>query len=244
MSMKLRAWLLIAAIASMAEGSAAEPASSAGSRLQPVPCWFDVPEGHEAECFRFSVPEDRSRADGWVLHLPVAILKTPGGRHYDDPILFLAGGPGFGAWLDRERIPIWWSYIADNPWLQSRDLILFDQRGAGMSDPQLACQELREIALPMLGPGDRRCRTARAAPRGHARVPAAPRRRGPQPGRVQQRRKRRRHRRAAQRARHRPVEPLWRVVRDTAGAHGHARSSGGNSERNSRFRLSARGECL
>ena len=54
----------------------------------------------------------------------------------------------------------WWPYIDAVPWLQGRDLILMDQRGAGLSEPSLDCPEIERVGLELLklsgDPGRRR----------------------------------------------------------------------------------------
>ncbi|CAA9247948.1 MAG: hypothetical protein AVDCRST_MAG93-1609, partial [uncultured Chloroflexia bacterium] len=75
--------------------------------------------------------------DGDVVSLATVILRSPNPNKAPDPVVLLQGGPGFSA-LGLT------SFVADAwaPVLQTRDVILFDQRGAGFSQPSLFCPPL------------------------------------------------------------------------------------------------------
>ena len=112
-----------------------EPAAPASASFEETPCWFEVPEGHEADCGYLVVPQDRLDQAGPTTRLAVARLLHPSGDPLPDPIVYLAGGPG-------ERIV----QVLDNAYeafaelhASGRDVILFDQRGVGYSTPTLSC---------------------------------------------------------------------------------------------------------
>ena len=44
----------------------------------------------------------------------------------------------------------WWPYIDQVPWLQGRDLILMDQREAGLAEPSLDCPEIEQTGIQLL----------------------------------------------------------------------------------------------
>src|SRR5262245_12266191 len=90
----------------------ADPAKVGPKRLEPAECWFTPPDKISAKCYHLSVPESRAGRSDIVLKLPVAILSVPATRKHDDPVIYLAGGPGDGAWLDEDRIDFWWEFIA------------------------------------------------------------------------------------------------------------------------------------
>ncbi len=102
-------------------------------------CPFDIPRGAEIECGFLTVPEDRSSGNSPGIALAVAIVAAPDGSS-ETPIIYLAGGPGGSALDDYAADPEGWEY----PFLQNRDLILLDQRGAGYSEPTLDCPEFAE----------------------------------------------------------------------------------------------------
>ncbi len=121
--------------------------------LAPVDCWFTVPADFKVACYRFQVPESRAGKSALQLSLPVAVISAPGERKYEDPVVYLAGGPGDGAWLDADRITWWWDFIDDNAWVRERDLVLVDQRGTGLTEPRMDCPELQAAAVTELGLG-------------------------------------------------------------------------------------------
>ena len=85
-----------------------------------------------------SVLEDRSAPDGRRLKLAVAILKSLSQSPRPDPIVWLAGGPG-GALV--ARAPEFVRSGLLDGWRADRDVILYDQRGAGLSEPRLCPEE-------------------------------------------------------------------------------------------------------
>ena len=93
------------------------------------------------------VPENRSRPEGNWIRLAVAIFKssTVATR---PPLLLLGGGPGTVV-LDTFG-PIISGALAHD-FTAGRDLVMFDQRGVGYSQPALNCPELGELALRTLG---------------------------------------------------------------------------------------------
>jgi pimeloyl-ACP methyl ester carboxylesterase len=133
-------------LASVSETQAGEsaPAQEAVPRFEPSDCPFQVPAGAAVECGYLVVPEDRGQPDGRTIRLAVAILKSRSDNPAPDPVVYLAGGPGasalrgVGGWLD-------------TPFLESRDFILLDQRGAGYSEPALNCPEIDEAVWHTFG---------------------------------------------------------------------------------------------
>lgn len=131
----------------------ADTAKIAPGRLESTACWFTPPDKIAARCYRLSVPESRAGRGEKLLKLPVAVISVPETRRHDDPVIYLAGGPGDGAWLDADRIDFWWEFVADNAWLNQRDLILMDQRGTGLVEPRMDCTEYEEMQVAALGFG-------------------------------------------------------------------------------------------
>ncbi|MGQ9424567.1 alpha/beta hydrolase [Gilvimarinus sp. F26214L] len=114
---------------------AAEPASDAEQRdgLRFVECWFPVPADVEVDCAEMRTDPQRG---GYTL--PVVIFRDRSEDHQNDPLIYLSGGPGNSSFLDSNGIDHWfyWAEIAN----LSRDLILVDQRGTGLSKPQFNCR--------------------------------------------------------------------------------------------------------
>ncbi len=127
-----------------------EPTPATAARFEKASCPFDLPagvvEGETIECGYLLVPEDRAQAASRTIRLAVAIIHPQGGASEPDPILFLTGGPG-GSTL--EGLSLTFSKL--EPLLKARrDLILFDQRGVGRSEPALDCPKLNELNLELL----------------------------------------------------------------------------------------------
>src|SRR5438552_3584524 len=96
-------------------------------------------------------PDEGSRYPGH-LHRgrPAAIAAGAGTPHHDDPIVYLTGGPGSAVGLYPDAMAEWWPYIDKVPWLHGRDLVLMDQRGAGLAEPDLDCPEIAAVGLELL----------------------------------------------------------------------------------------------
>lgn len=115
--------------------------------FEPASCQFDVPEGREVECGYLTVPEKHAQqGDGRFLRLHVAVFESDNPNPAPDPILYLAGGPG----ADALEVVQFDFETAFAPLLANRDLILFDQRGTGFSEPSLACPELSNVTYEIL----------------------------------------------------------------------------------------------
>jgi len=143
--------ILAAALAALAGALPARPAVAQAplARFEPAPCPYEagrVPPGERVDCGYLVVPEDRAADSPRTLRLAVAILRSPSPSPAPDPIVYLSGGPGDAAldtleyWLDEA-----------GPLRTARDIILFDQRGTGYSQPSLACPEFEALAPVVLG---------------------------------------------------------------------------------------------
>jgi len=112
-----------------------------GTALTWVPCWFEVPLLKTMHCAYFYPPPDKKRG---VVRLPVVVVRNRLFVHDDDPVLYIAGGPGGSSWLEEENIDFWLQWIERNEW--PHDLVLYDQRGTGLSEPKASCPELIDTA--------------------------------------------------------------------------------------------------
>jgi pimeloyl-ACP methyl ester carboxylesterase len=104
---------------------------------------YQVPGEWRVESGFLTVPEARSAASGWrgdehVVRLYVTIIRSNNPHPKPDPVVLLSGGPGGssrGMLESEERSEL------RNAILAERDLIAFDQRGTGASDPVLDCPD-------------------------------------------------------------------------------------------------------
>jgi len=111
-----------------------------------VDCPFTVPRGTNVECGCVIVPENRSQPDGNQVKIVFAIYRSESRNPEPDPIVYLAGGPGEHA-LEAVALTFDTKFA---PLTANRDLIVFDQRGTGYSEPALECPELIKLAYEML----------------------------------------------------------------------------------------------
>lgn len=106
--------------------------------FQSMPCPDDIfPTTVLVDCGFVTVPENRSRANSRTIQVAAAIIRTPSAHPKRDPIVFLDGGPSFGA-ISPFALD---AYFDGGDLAQNRDIILVDTRGTGYSQPRLGCPE-------------------------------------------------------------------------------------------------------
>lgn len=137
---------LAAALGALLLAACSGPAQEAGQqalrhygRIAFKPCTLASPfltTNVEAQCATWQVAEDPARPDGRKVALNIAWLPaTNEGAATDDPVFFLAGGPGQSA------VDVWPAIdAAFREVRKSRHVILVDQRGTGASSP-LSCKD-------------------------------------------------------------------------------------------------------
>lgn len=142
--------LLLAACSSSSKSS--EPSGDATTtttakaiaytpKLEPRECGLgDVKLPVKVTCSYLVVPEDRTKDNGRMVKLAVARLHSKATTPLPDPVVDLHGGPGGDGLSGIEG----WS---DAQFLEQRDMILYDQRGSGLSVPSLDCPEVNEAIL-------------------------------------------------------------------------------------------------
>ncbi len=108
--------------------------------LTTVPC--DALAGFTHERISCSYLHVRESDRGRQLMLAVAVVRARQADAVASPVVFLHGGPG-GQIVRAAR------HFATMPINATRDVILFDQRGSGLSEPQ-DCQDASQAFLEML----------------------------------------------------------------------------------------------
>jgi len=126
-----------------------EPSAEPVATFEEADCPFDVLEDTVVECGFVVVPEDHSDPDGPTIRLAVAVLKDQSDEHQPDPVMLLSGGPGEKT---VHNAPAMAQVLA--PIHPHRDLIVFDQRGAGLSEPALECPEFVQALLDLMDEPD------------------------------------------------------------------------------------------
>ena len=133
-------------------------------RFVPGPCPFEADTVLDGvDCGELVVWENRDHREEGTLRLAVSILRSTGENPEPDPLVFLSGGPGGRSVVhtpSRAGSEFWSRYR------ESRDVIFWDQRGTGYSDPDF-CEELDRVyyttRLLELSPEEFVARRTRAA---------------------------------------------------------------------------------
>jgi pimeloyl-ACP methyl ester carboxylesterase len=108
----------------------------------------------QAELGRFVVPECHEKRDGHEISLAFIRLKSTSAQP-GPPIVYLAGGPG-GSGIELAKGPRGQAFLAMR---EVGDVIALDQRGVGLSQPNLACPG--SLDFPLTVPGDMQAMLAR-----------------------------------------------------------------------------------
>ncbi len=112
--------------------------------FEPAPCAFhEVPAEWAAQnrvdCGWLRVPESRGMTNSRTLKLWVAIARADAAGKREAPLLYIHGGPGYAT------VDYFFPYFPESrtwpAFRKSRDVVYFDQRGTGRSDPTF-CKEL------------------------------------------------------------------------------------------------------
>ena len=107
--------------------------------FESVECPFTAPVA-DVNCGYLIVPEDRTADPSHTIKLAVAVYHSQS-QNPAEPVIFLQGGPGAEAvQLSADDYKV---LVA--PFLSKRDFIVFDQRGTGLSQPALNCDELTKL---------------------------------------------------------------------------------------------------
>lgn len=116
-------------------------AARPGATVSVEPCPRPLPaseiEGVSLLCGRVKVPEDRSKPGGKAIPLAFAVLKATSRFPEADPVVYLQGGPGGSAVA---QIPLIERIF--RPWRDRRDIVMFDQRSAGISGLSSSCANM------------------------------------------------------------------------------------------------------
>ncbi|QSX76631.1 alpha/beta fold hydrolase [Lysobacter arenosi] len=117
--------------------SCATPALAEQAPLVFSPYAFET-RGHgtiAAEAAFLDVPRRHAEPDGKRMRLRVVRLPATGGDGRTAPVIYLAGGPG-GSGIGTARGPRWPVFDRVR---READVLLLDQRGAGLSEPPPPC---------------------------------------------------------------------------------------------------------
>ncbi|MDE3095929.1 MAG: alpha/beta hydrolase [Chloroflexota bacterium] len=152
-------------------GTLAACSGSARPRATPTPalpaalfqdtsCTVSPPAGQPLSAMRcgfLTVPEDRTKPGGRTVRLAAVVIKSTSPHPAPDPMLYLSGGPGQPALTNNMQ-----AFTRDfaAPIQSERDLVFFDQRGTGLSQPALTCTEVNDAFRAALASDVRNAQTA------------------------------------------------------------------------------------
>ena len=115
------------------------------ARFVPDLCRVREPQGVIFQCGNLVVPENRADPNSRMIELHVVVIGSSSHSLEPDPILYLAGGPGSSiVETALYQLPVFQRF------LEERDVIVFDQRGVGASQPALDCPEDTEVVFDTL----------------------------------------------------------------------------------------------
>jgi pimeloyl-ACP methyl ester carboxylesterase len=138
----------VTATATRAAGQAITPTTAFHAAHCPFQLGQGMVEGRTVTCGYVIVPENRSVNNGRTVRLAVARFKTASVSSDPYPVIRLDGGPG-GPSLDD-----WAHYITSanfKEFVFNHDLVMFDQRGTGYSQPSLNCPEILNLQYTTIG---------------------------------------------------------------------------------------------
>lgn len=139
--------LLGACSGSDADAGRDAPEQTAASGVDLGACDFDVPAGVDIDCGTLPVPADRDDPDAGEIELAFGIVRSTADDPAEDPVVYLSGGPGQST---LELVPQAFGQLYE-PLTANRDLVLVDQRGTGLTEPSLACEEYSSWVEESLG---------------------------------------------------------------------------------------------
>lgn len=140
--------LVLATLALLVPAGAAQAQGPLPGAFTPGPCPFPAIQGARIDCGTLTVAESRRNPTNKTIQLAVAVLRSSNPSPAPDPAFFLAGGPGQATLA---LAPLLLEAYA--PVLARRDLVLFDQRGTGFSQPALTCDFGGTTTGALHGPG-------------------------------------------------------------------------------------------
>jgi len=145
--------LIVVAIAACSDDddtavpTTAQPTTTTSAPAPPVfeetPCDPVPSDPARVRCGYLDVPLRHDGDDGSTVRMAVAIVEPVDGDPAAAPLVFLAGGPGFGGTGSIEP-------FLENP-PAPRTIVLPDYRGVGRSEPFLGCAEFDALGVDTLG---------------------------------------------------------------------------------------------
>ncbi|WP_308910527.1 alpha/beta fold hydrolase [Pseudokordiimonas caeni] len=142
--------LIGAAIAAVCAFTSAPGVSATDPAIEwQEPCAFEAAKDvapDRVKCGVLTVPLDWSGNGTAAARLPVAVIRALSDTPQPDPVVFLSGGPGGAPTTSAHSFNL----FAAHAFGKDRDIVLFTQRGAQSTEPELRCDPLRGIRLSIV----------------------------------------------------------------------------------------------
>ncbi|MBI1280589.1 MAG: alpha/beta fold hydrolase [Anaerolineaceae bacterium] len=129
--------VLLSGLSLLSVSTAQAQSENTGAIFEPDACPFQQVSQYPIDCGWLIVPEDYAKPDGTHIRLAVATIHSLNPEKATDPVVYVAGGPG-GAFVKTAPLLIYQFGLA--ALLSERDIVVLDQRGAGLSQPSIQCR--------------------------------------------------------------------------------------------------------
>ena len=134
-----------AATTSIASTTTTEPE---GPTIEWDDCPFNSPT-RDVACGTVAVPANRRDPDSGSIRIQVAVFRAKSDTPLADPVVYVSGGPGWPAIMST----LIGFDVAFGDFNTDRDVVLWDQRGTGLSEPDTTCPEVTEARADALEQG-------------------------------------------------------------------------------------------
>lgn len=132
--------IYIGAFLFASHSAAVDTVTDDATEFQTTECWVQPDNKAKTDCGWLIVPEDWKNSTAQKLRLPVVIYRPFNSDPSLQPVIYLSGGPGFPALGPNGEDNFGWRHSVNNIF-PGRTLIVFDQRGTGLSSPKLDCHD-------------------------------------------------------------------------------------------------------
>lgn len=131
----------------LAAAESTPPATAQSSNFEAAACGFYVPVGLPVDCGYLTVPADRNNPEAGTMRLHVSHYSSFADRPLADPVIYVMGGPGGGPGSNESSVLHLGVDVDFAIFLERRDFIVLDQRGAGYSEPALDCRAMTSLSV-------------------------------------------------------------------------------------------------
>lgn len=130
---------LVLALCILGPSGHAQNQSLPAPAFSETPCqasWYTTDTASRFRCGSVEVPRSYANPERGTFRVHIVILRSSSQRSDSSPLVFHAGGPGFAT---TRTLPGVFSSpeFSASPVFAGRDIIFFDERGSGGSDPQI-----------------------------------------------------------------------------------------------------------